>query len=184
MDIKQAVVASSDNMLSLFVGADIIHPFRFEPYLQIVIPFDEYIEFVERMVQQNLDILSFPIQRYRTLLETRDTQKLRKYYLYDMSAAVANEVVLGNAYRREGTVITHLLTGVDDEISIYDVPDVLNKIDKEYREKAESFLRRSITRKLDDTELTGHNNLLWQYAIYLRTLAIAPTTKLYNLKSE
>lgn len=168
-EYETKVSVLDSNMISIFAGKDIVHPYRFQNTVRFEVPFTEYTSFVEFLVKAEVQgILYFQLKVYRDCLDKRNIDLLRKYYLIDLSVAVNNEVALSNAFGYQATQITHKF----DDMNIADCTytDIITRLGEMPRDIVLD-VRRNLAgcspRKMNMQELSTHNKMCYCYAVYL-----------------
>lgn len=174
------VSVSSTNMISIFAGKDVVHPYRFQQNVRFEIPFTEYVSFVKQMVDLDVQgVLHFKLERYVDSLKHNKLDILRKYYLIDLSIAIQNEIALSNAYGYQATKITHNFDDLNiADKTIEDMIVILSTFEKDVTMQVREYLQSSSPRKFEYRQLSHHNKVLYMYAIYL--WATAKTSQVCN----
>ena len=85
--------------------------------LNLIVPFDEYIDLVEYLIENDLDVLRTDIEVYKKLLSSKDGRKnplLYKYFYYDI--ALSGLAELEKSYLK-GKLSTRILADFGDDVS-------------------------------------------------------------------
>lgn len=166
------------NMLSIFSGVDIEHPYRFQPYIRFVVKLEEYKKFIKSMVDLSISWLKFGIDSYaKALLSESDTLLIR-LFMFDISKAIVNELLLSIANNVDGTIICHSFKDNDGKdygddtkhIRFEEVSNELLSFPVDEIKKAVTSLKDDMFGYIDTASLSEHNLLLFRYALLLRTM--------------
>ena len=177
------VRVKAGNMLSIFSGVNIVHPYRFQPYVTLTVPYQEYKAFVELMVQLGFKCLVFSPEYYKDAIDNNRDETLRRYYLNDLSKAVMNELCLAG-YEKEGTCIWHEFEDyIGPTLSLESIKSELSDMPSDCFEKAMQTLLVD-SKGLDVRRLSSHNQTLWYYALYLKCAAYAGSSTIKNIDRE
>lgn len=174
----------SNNMLSVFSGVDIIHPYRFQPYLALTVPYSEYRKFVKLMVSLNCKCLAFSSDTYNKAMEQDNDELLRRYYLNDLSNAIYNELFLTHG-EREATCIWHEFEDIEtDTFEFGNVKEVLESIPEDVVKKAFAALVENQKLDVPITNLSVHNQTVLYYAWFLKCCVYYGTNYAKNITRE
>lgn len=184
------VHVDNEHLLSVFCGSDISHPYRFQKQLTLLISFEEFKLFVEDMILENIRWLTFPVEDYAKALNSYNSGRptvLKKYFLYEISRAIAIEVSLSVLNKKEATNIFHTFTDVEKRIELCTVTDyLLSTFTQEQIEKATRTIQedKTLTLYISVSDLTLHNKELYRYAVLLRCMAFSRSPEWLNIRDE
>ena len=182
------VVLSKNHFLSIFTGNDIVQPYRFQPSIRFVLPFEEYVSFCKDMVVTPYSWLSWKNESYLNALKVMqlDSSKILKLYYWDMSVAILSEIILAIKYKKNGTLLFHSFKEIDtQEISFQDIQKMYKLLPVDVQNKAEHYTNKGELSNISRMNITTqHNMSLYWYALYLRALAFQTTQSQFRVKME
>lgn len=162
---------TENNILSLLVGRNIMLPWRCQSDLNIIVPFQEYGKFVQRMVNGSVSYLSGDIDVYRKALTKGNELLLHRLYLRDLSISVYNEVAISHNYGKNATLISTGYTSCDEEFTLEEMLVRLNEMGSpRIRDSAEKLSIQCYSSGMNVQGLTQWNLTLYYYSVFLRAL--------------
>lgn len=165
MDI-QNVVVDNKHLLSIFAGSDYNQPYRFQPYVKIVVPFEEYRIFVRDVLSSSLRGI-FNADMYQRALDYMDDTKLVKLYYRDLSEAIIDELKWACRRNKEATQIQHqFVDGIGITTDTFE--QACDFLTAEVVKIAGDDLSKSISPYL--SSFSSHNRRLFSYAVVLRSM--------------
>lgn len=101
-------------------------PIRFQPNVKVIIPFSEYIVFIDKYLDKR-DFLQTPTALLKAYLKEGNYYELGKCYYKDMAVAIIKELYYCSLYGRKPTKIRHDIEGSQYAISM---DQIRSKYDK------------------------------------------------------
>lgn len=181
-----AVTVSSDRMLSIFVENMIDEfPYRFQPDVQLIVSFEEYCIFCERVLSAKIPCLCYDGELHAEALRSRNVRMLQKLYFSDIATAALRELSMAVGTGRDGTRITHIFedNSVNMTVDYEFVIKEYDKLkDKEAKMRALNFVQGYLH---GGAELSPHNMNILSYIMYLRALSFTKYKwELFNLAEQ
>lgn len=170
-------------MLSIFSGAGVELPIRYQPYIKLLISFKEYRQFCESLVRIDLPVLSLELELYRkALVAESDTLLVRLFYL-DLSCAILHELELAANRGVDGTSFG-VVFDYDSTTSI-DINAVEHDIISQFTQQEIDEGLKSVSRDLNISIkpqlLSKHNSQMFKLIIALRCLSLRKNPLKYNI---
>ena len=171
----------ANHLLPIFAGCDIKQPYRLQPYVRVIVSFEEYVKFVKEIMKQNLHVLFFSLNYYKKCLGTgRDDALLNVYYV-DMSKAITAELSMACIFGRDCTEICHSFSDsvlVDRD----DMDDLLNEVGVDCIKQAAEYVNEDLRNRCGWFRLSDNNRLVYRYAVLLRALSMTSNPKKFTFK--
>lgn len=177
------VSIKDSQMLSIFSGADLELPYRFQPYLKLVVSYDEYKKFCNTLASLSLSVLTFNISMYKRAIQESNEKLLLRLFYMDMSKAIMNELSLSAYHRVDGTTFgVAFETGNEESISLENMEsELLSQFSKEEIDKGLKSLGEDSRGRLNLKALSKHNLSLLYQALMLRCLSYRENPIKYNI---
>ena len=178
MIVEHYIKVITTSMLAVLAAKDVDLPFRYQPKVLLYIPFEEYSNFLERIISMNLDCLNFKLDYYKTALQERGNLLLQLFY-YDISAALINEIIMAVMRGKEALIIAHCFT-VDNNRPSFQEDKIVNMLlafTKEQRQEGIRSVRKKTDAYFEVNQLSLHNKLLFRYATLLRIFSFDDSPK-------
>lgn len=169
------IKADSSQMLSIFAGRDISLPWRYQPYLMIQIPFEEYVNFVRTLLNSPIAPFEFERELYIKHLSTYDATGfsvgLLQLYYCDISQAIINEYNLSVRRGKDATVITPYFNECEKTFYLSSISELYKFISEKEINTIQPYLNNYVLKPKNNI-LSKHNDSVLIYAIGLRALAM------------
>ena len=166
------VYVESSKMLSIFSGANLVLPYRFQPNVMLSVDFDEYKKFISIMLRTQLHCLSFDNNLYERALYGNKNIYLTKVFYFDLSKAVTSELVLAIANKKEATIICNTFVKEHSRnVVLENVKQELKYVNKNYFQKGVESVKKDLKNYVGSCYMSNHNALIFYYAILLRTFS-------------
>ena len=166
---KYKIQLDNNHMLSI-LGNDLDLPYRHQGYLNLIVPYDEYIQFTKMMVHNSLHVLSLTLDTYKNALRALDDSLLLRLFYLDVSCAQANELSLSIRKGVDSTIITHLFDVATKEFVLTDISKCIGEFNREEIQKATKSLLKDLG-SIELSNVSEHNSQLLNYALYTRLLS-------------
>lgn len=170
--------ATENNILSLLVGRNIMLPWRCQSDLNIIVPFEEYKNFLGQMVDSGVCYLAGSIDLYHKALQKGNEILLHRLYLRDLSTSVYNEVSVASNYGKDATLIS---TGYQTDFTEITFEEMLTRLNdlgvEKIKEATEKLNRQCYDCSIVPNKLSEWNLILYYYSIYLRALTTVNPNK-------
>ena len=189
--IKHTVRADANNLLSLFNGKGILHPYRLQYDVTIVVPFAEYNKFIRFITSMDdtfsslsLKFLACSPEEYIEYIRQDDVSMLKRLYLYDMAKSMLEELSLSLQEHSYHTSIVHQFD-VEDKVNLFqleDLKDLCNSYTQEQQDWAMGIVLGWIDRgDIDIAGLQTSEKYVVYYACFL-ILNAYYGQELFNIK--
>lgn len=176
------VFVESSKMLSIFSSVDLILPYRFQPNVMLSIDFNEYKKFIGIMLSAHIHCLSFDNSLYEKALYGNKNVYLTKVFYFDLSKAVANELVLAIANKSDATIICNTFSREDvRSIRLENIKQELQYVKKDCFQKSVESVKRDLNNYIGNCFISNHNALIFYYAILLRTFSYMECPEKINI---
>lgn len=167
----QKEIVTQDNILSLLVARNIMLPWRCQSDLEIVIPYEEYRKYINKMVLSGVCYIDGNIGTYERAINEKEDNLLHRLYLRDVSGSIYNEVCLSYSYGRDATFITTSYETEYKKLTPVRVMELLQEFGQnEIKTASQKLMNQFYECTIDVNSLSRYNLTLYYYSIYLRIL--------------
>lgn len=164
------ITPTHDELMSVLVDDGFVHPFRFQPNVHIQVSYEEYLAFCKLLVQNNLEIMRFPLTIYSKAIDTRNEKTVRLFY-FDMARAVLREVIMAIERDRQATIISLSFESCDKIIDFNRISEIVAALPEHEYKKGKELIEQEITCTLDFNTIPEHNRRILDYGIFLGACA-------------
>lgn len=184
-DKNYQIILDKSHLLSIFAGQKQLQPFRCQPFLEIQVPFNQYVEFCRDMVVSEYRWLNETVGAYKRALREYDSgnpQRLYRYYYLDMSKAALNELVIALANDKEATIIFHAVDDCDTTISLTNVRDGFEMVTADSVQKVYPEISGRVLNYVNPRSMSKHNRSVFEYIILLQALSCIDEPQTFSIR--
>ena len=185
--MRYTVIANSSHLLTIFASMQLELPFRFQPVVKIVIPFEEYADFVREVMRKDIHCFRLGRELYIRALSQSSGLLLRKLYYFDISDIVLAEVMLAHLNNDSGaTVFCHQYSDIKTVYSLdYNMlSERMNAVPKDIFSKALNSIKNEFVPGFSTRDLNRHNKCLFYYSVLLKCMSFTNNPELFNIIEE
>jgi hypothetical protein len=174
------LIVNANRLLAIFSKDNCIQPWRFQPQLQILVPFEEYVKFCEMCVQSNLKgVLTYDLNSYKEHLNNIDM--MQRFYFVDLSMVIWHELLLASKNDKSMTKINHFFKNAS-KLDHIQMKQKINQIKTTDYQKALELLVNSESNT--NISLSQYHYKQQAYAILLLASSLSEEQLIFNFKME